>query len=178
MSVALFQRLAGCVVVTLAAFGCAVGADGGVPHELPDRASFPLVSGALERRCATLDCHGDRARSLRFFTGSGLRLDPADVPGSGSTTEAEYDASYQSVVGLEPELMSAVVAERGSGPERLTLVRKARGLEDHKGGAVLKAGEPADRCVLSWLASATDETSCVSGAELGPPIEWPDTGGP
>jgi hypothetical protein len=173
-----FHRLGGCVVVAVSVMGCAIGSEGAALNEAPDRASFPLVSGALERRCATLDCHGERARNLRFFTGSGLRLDPADVPGSGSTTEAEYDASYQSVVGLEPEIMSAVVAERGRAPERLTLVRKARGLEEHQGGAALQAGDPAYQCVLSWLASAIDEPSCALGAEFGPPIEWPDTGGP
>ena len=175
---AVFQRLVGCVVVTLSALGCAAGSEGDTAGGAPDRASFPLVSDALERRCGTLDCHGERARNLRLFTGSGLRLDPADVPGSGSTTEAEYDASYQSVVGLEPELMNVVVAEHGRAPERLTLVRKARGLEDHQGGAMLKVGDPADRCMLSWLASTPDEPACSLGAEFGPPLEWPDTGGP
>ena len=165
-------------LLALLASGCANGEEAVGPLELPDRATFPLVADALERRCATLDCHGAPARNLRLYTGSGLRLDPADVPGSGSTTEAEYDASYRSVVGLEPEIMSDVVAERGSAPERLTLVRKARGLEDHKAGALLRAGDPADRCVTSWLASATDEEQCALGADVAPPPGWPDTGPP
>lgn len=170
----LLRGFVGCVMVALWGLGCGVGAEEGAAVSQPDRASFPLVSGALERRCATLDCHGDAARNLRLFTGSGLRLNATDVPGSGSTTEAEHDASYRSVVGLEPEVMSAVVAEHGRAPERLTLVRKARGTEEHKGGAMIQAGNAADRCLLSWLAGAPDEASCELSAEYGPPAVWPD----
>ncbi|APR82050.1 Hypothetical protein A7982_07399 [Minicystis rosea] len=136
---------------------------------LPDRATFPLVADALERRCATLDCHGSVGRNLRLYSGSGLRLDPMNLPGSVSTTEAEYDASYRSLVWLEPEIMSAVVSEGGAEPERLTLVRKARGTEYHKPGAVIQAGEPADRCLVSWLASKIDEEQCTLAADFGAP---------
>lgn len=136
---------------------------------VPDRASFPLVAGALEHRCATLDCHGMEERNLRLYTGSGLRLAPEDVPGSGETTDAENEASYQSVVGLEPEAMSLVVGEQGKGPERLTLIRKARGAEPHKGGAVIRRGEDADRCITSWLSTTVDEEACARAQELIPP---------
>ena len=170
-------RLARCVMIMLCASGCAVATEEEGVLELPERASFPLVADALERRCATLDCHGTSTRNLRLYGGAGLRLDPAGVSGSGSTTEAEYDASYRSVVGLEPEIMSAVVLASGSAPERLTLVRKARGLEDHAAGAVLQAGAPADRCLTSWLASATDAQACALGAEVTAPPGWPGGSG-
>jgi hypothetical protein len=164
--------------IVLFASGCVSAAegDGDGPSNLPDRASFPLVVDALERRCATLDCHGSTARNLRLYTGSGLRLDSMAVPGSAPTTEAEYEASYRSVVGLEPEIMSAVVSAQGDEPERLTLLRKARGREYHTAGAVLRPGDPADRCVTSWLASAIDKEACELGAEVAPPSGGPGTG--
>jgi hypothetical protein len=140
----------------------------------PDRESFPLVSDALERRCATLDCHGSSTRNLRLHTGTGFRLDPGDVPGSGKTTPAEYEANYRAIVGLEPELTRTVVAEHGASPERLTLVRKALGLEYHRPGAVLRSEAPSFRCLTSWLASATDEEQCELGADVAPPAGWPD----
>ena len=43
------------------------------------------VSKFLERRCGTLDCHGQGGRPLRLYSGRGLRL-PNDAglgPGSG-----------------------------------------------------------------------------------------------
>lgn len=166
-------RVARAAVVLLFVSGCVASAEEDGVLELPDRASFPLVADALERRCATLDCHGTTTRNLRLYAGAGLRLDPADVSGSGSTTEAEYDASYRSVAGIEPEAMSAVLLANGSAPERLTLVRKARGLEDHHAGAILHAGDPADRCLTSWLAPEIDEQACVLGAEVSAPPGWP-----
>jgi hypothetical protein len=152
--------------------GCAQGAQE-LPAEgvLPSRVTFPLVLDALEPRCATMDCHGKPARNLRLYTSSGLRHSPADIPGSGSTTADEYEASYQSVVGLEPEWMAIVVAEGGLNPDRLTLVRKGRGDEAHKGGHILVSGDPADICLTSWLASSIDEEACHRAADVVPPFE-------
>lgn len=139
------------------------------PFDAPDRLAFPRVLDALERRCGTLDCHGDPGRNMRLYTGSGLRLGKMDIPGESATTDAEYNASYWSVVGLEPEIMSAVVADGGERPERLTMVRKARGTEYHKPGAILEIGEPADRCLTSWLASKLDEEACKTAADFNAP---------
>jgi hypothetical protein len=153
----------------LAAPGCAQGAESEGDLQFPDRATFPAVAGALDRRCATLDCHGTPERNLRLYGRSGLRIDPADVPGSGDTTEAEHDASYESIVGLEPEVMSLVVSERGRAPERLTLIRKARGSEAHKGGARIALGDDSDVCLTSWLGSALEEEACAFAADIPPP---------
>jgi hypothetical protein len=157
------------LAAALAAPGCARQADSEGDLHFPDRATFPAVASALDRRCATLDCHGTPERNLRLYGRSGLRLDPADVPGSGDTTEAEHDASYESIVGLEPEIMSLVVSERGRAPERLTLIRKARGIEAHKGGARIALGDDSDVCLTSWLGSAPDEEVCALAADLPPP---------
>jgi hypothetical protein len=163
---ALFACVAG--VVPCSAVACSETAPD-VNFDPPDRTTFPPVLDAFERRCATLDCHGAPGRNLRLYTGSGLRLNPKDVPGSGSTTKDEYDASYWSVVGLEPEVISQVVADGGANPERLTMVRKARGTEHHRPGPIIKEGDDADRCLTSWLAGKLDKTACKNAASFGPP---------
>lgn len=137
-------------------------ADGRFAPDLPDRASFPEVAQVLVRHCGTLDCHGMQGRNLRLYGSEGLRWAASDQPlAPPCTTVAEIDQDYDSVVGLEPELMSAVVADGGAHPERLTLVRKARGAEAHKGGAPLREGDDADQCMTSWLASQTQTDACL-----------------
>ena len=137
-------------------------ATAGVAIVAPSAASFPAVATFLEQRCGTLDCHGQVGRSLRLYGFDGLRLDPTgDVPGAGSTTTDEVDADYQSVVGLRARILAAVVQDGGARPERLTLVRKARGTEHHKGGALITPGDAQDRCLTSWLAGAVDEVACA-----------------
>ncbi len=148
--------------VALVAFAIACAPASNVASEsVPDRASFPPVADLLVHRCGTLDCHGETARNLRLYGSLGLRLSPGDRPVSkGTTSVAEYDEDFASVVGLEPEAMSAVVSQGGASPERLTFVRKARGAEAHKGGALFSPGDAQDRCVTSWLAGATDVADC------------------
>lgn len=100
-----------------------------------------------------------------------MRLAPGERPTSkeNATTATELDEYFLSVISLEPELTSAVVRERGAVPERLTLVRKARGAEDHKGETVVREGDAADRCVTSWLAGHTDVAAYAEGRNaLGP----------
>jgi hypothetical protein len=126
----------------------------------PDRSQFDMVQPFMNSSCGSLDCHGVRYRNLKIYGFDGLRLAPGDVPGGNPTTEAEIDATYASVVFLEPEIMNEVVADDGADPERLTLVRKARGTEQHAGGAVLVVGGNGDRCLTTWLASATDTNAC------------------
>ena len=130
----------------------------------PDRASFPPVADLLDHRCGSLDCHGSIARNLRLYGSEGLRLDPNARPSSQpSTTSAEYDQDFASIVGLEPEVMSDVVKSGGQNPERLTFYRKARGLEEHKGGTLVQAGDAQDTCIRSWLAGSTDKAACATG---------------
>ena len=155
-------------VIALAACGIALACSTPAPdarfvETVPDRSTFPAVADLLVHRCGTLDCHGSTARNMRLYGSIGLRLAPGDHPVSkGQTTAAEYDEDFASVVGLEPELMSAVVASGGASPDRLTLIRKARGAEHHKGGALWSEGDPQDLCITSWLSGHTDEAGCVS----------------
>jgi hypothetical protein len=157
-----FHRVAvGIALMTAAA--CAVPASNErLSERLPDRASFPEMAQVLIRNCGTLDCHGMRGRNLRLYGNEGLRWAETDRPLSPACTTAdEFDQDYDSVVGLEPELMSEVVADHGAHPERLTLVRKALGLEAHKGGAPLHQGDDAQLCLTSWLTGATQTDACL-----------------
>ncbi len=136
------------------------------PVAAPDRASFDKVAGFLDHRCGSLDCHGTRYRNLRVWGSDGMRLGVGDIPGGGQTTPAEVDATYASIVTLEPEIMSSVVADHGANPERLTFIRKARGTEKHTGGAIVVKGDARDTCLLSWLAGSTDTAACSEALSL------------
>ena len=161
-------RSALCALVSVAfvagiAAACASPApDGRFVETLPDRATFNAVAQLLDHRCGTLDCHGTRARNLRIFGSEGLRLAAEDRPLLPvCSTAAEVDEDYASVVGLEPEIMSAVVADHGADPARLTIVRKARGAESHKGNTIWAAGGDEDTCLTSWLTGTLEVDACA-----------------
>jgi hypothetical protein len=126
----------------------------------PPRAGFEAVADALVATCGTLDCHGQTGRNLRLFGGHGLRLAKSDDPGGRATTAAEYQASYWSTIGLEPELLDEVVRDGGKQPDRLMIVRKARGEVKHKGGTLMQANDQLDRCLQLWLAGHPDSDIC------------------
>jgi len=117
------------------------------------------VSPYLERRCGTLDCHGQTTRWMRIYGQLGLRLpaDPKDpaapinISGGAVTTPAELEANFEAVCNLDPEAMRDVVEKLGASAEKLLLVTKARGLERHKGGKVVNEQDEGDRCILNWL---------------------------
>jgi hypothetical protein len=118
--------------------------------------SFTPVGDYLANRCGTLDCHGQTSRNLRIWGCEGMRLDPDASPASCTdpTTEDEYQATYRSLVALEPQVMSTVYAGcapygedvyppgLSCHPELLTFIRKARGTEAHKGGQLICVEEP------------------------------------
>ena len=139
------------------------------------------VGNFLGHRCGTLDCHGQPGRNLRIWSCEGMRLSPGDVSickraqGGRTTTEEEHLATYRSIVGLEPAIMSEVVANHGQDPELLTFIRKARGVESHKGGALFVPGDDQDVCVTSWLSGRTNLTACNNAFEqpVFPPLPGP-----
>jgi hypothetical protein len=150
----------------LAMAGCSVppADETYVPPSLPDRASFPPIALLLDVRCGSLDCHGTIARNLRLYGSAGLRRSPNDRPLAPlCDTQTEVDQDYESVVGLEPEAMSAVVAAGGVDPDQLTMVRKARGVESHKGGQIWTQGDDSDTCFASWLAGKANANACARG---------------
>jgi hypothetical protein len=162
------RRVAGSIlVVATAVAACsAPPSDAKIGITVPDRAQFDPVGKLLGHRCGTLDCHGSTLRNLQIFGCEGLRVQAADVPGCRSsggkdTTPEELDATFRSLVGLEPAVMSAVVQGKGAHPELLTFVRKARATEAHKGGKLFTPGDDQDTCVATWLAGATNADLCA-----------------
>jgi hypothetical protein len=181
---------------------------------------FVNVSEVVERRCATLDCHGQPARPLRLYGNAGLRRPEPDLgtekckkdadcggagrvckvglgcldstindyaqyyPGGGvGTTPSERIENWQSLCGIEPELVTVVYCcTAGEGhckgfdyasncakpesydPERLTLIRKARLREKHKGGLIWNEGDPGDVCLTSWVTGAYEKDGAETTA--------------
>lgn len=128
--------------------------------------AFGPVGDFLGHRCGTLDCHGSSVRNLRIWSCQGMRLAAGDAAicsrakGGRRTTPEEHLATYRSLVGLEPVVMSTVVENGGADPELLTFVRKARGIEAHKGGALIVPGDAQDQCITTWLAGQTNLKAC------------------
>jgi hypothetical protein len=156
--------------------GCSTApADARIGIDAPSRTQFDPVGSLLDHRCGSLDCHGNAQRNLVIWGCEGLRLEPADASvdagtflfpgcrssGGTNTTEPEFDATYRSLVALEPTVMSEVVAGGGAHPELLTFIRKARGWDAHKGGQIWTAGDPSDTCATSWLAGMTNTADCT-----------------
>lgn len=139
------------------------------PLRAPPRGMFEPVADVLQTSCGTLDCHGQVGRNLRLYGARGLRLDATANPADGETTPREYDESYWSVVGLEPDVMSLVVADSGRRPQRLLLVRKAIGLEKHKGGSLFSTGDDGYSCLVSWIAGQVDLAACKRQSEIARP---------
>jgi len=145
---------------------CSSPSDERIGLEAPSESLFPPVADLLAYRCGSLDCHGSAQRNFVIWNCDGLRLSPTAVPGcrdtgGTNTTSTEYDATFRSLVALEPTVMSQVVATQGASMDDLTLVKKARGEESHKGGKLWSAGAPEDECLAQWFAGAsTTKASC------------------
>jgi hypothetical protein len=123
------------------------------------------VSLVLETHCGSLDCHGQVGRALRIYGGNGLRfVDDGGMarPGMSGTTNTERKLNYQSVMGLQPELMFNVI-NNGAAPETLLLLRKPLGIERHKGSTVISGGDFSYKCITSWLTGSgqVDTQSCA-----------------
>jgi len=132
------------------------------PISVPDSATFKGPAQMLIRHCGTLDCHGSNYRNFRLYGKGGRRLNPAHHPDTPETTAEEYDADFDAVISVEPELMSSVVQGGGAYPGVLTITRKGRGEEAHKGGAPNPKGSDADTCWTSWLKDDVDNDACTN----------------
>ncbi len=162
----------------LAALALAVAAFAGACAGTPNAKGYmqetealhqPFIAGdvapAIGWSCGSLDCHGTVARNMRIFSQYGLRLGTTDTPGGMPITQSEIDADFRSVSSLEPEIMNQVVADGGAHPERLTLIRKARGTEHHKGGTIMVPGDHLDTCLTTWLAGAPNQAECDAASQ-------------
>jgi hypothetical protein len=126
------------------------------------------VTTVFEKRCGSLDCHGNSGRNLRLYSARGLRLpnDAGIIPGQGDTTLEESTANYQSILTLEPEETNAVL--EGGDPHTLLMLKKPLELEKHKGGRAINKGDDAERCIVSWfeedLIKPIDKEACSRAA--------------
>ncbi len=141
--------------------GCASPPGGDAQtYVVPDRELFlqANVSGFLEARCGSLDCHGSIGRPLRIYSQNGLRLDAADGGGRdrGPTTKAERIENYRAVIGLEPDEISKGVASGGAYLD-YQLIKKPIDIQGngvrHKGGPVLSPSQsdPGWVCLTGWI---------------------------
>ncbi|MBS2016989.1 MAG: hypothetical protein JST00_29145 [Deltaproteobacteria bacterium] len=144
---------------------------------LPDQNQFTQAGGVndfLTARCGSLDCHGQIGRPLRLYSANGLRFEDGDGGrrAAGATTAAEKKENYLAVVGLEPELLSAVavVASQGGEFNDLLLFKKPLDIKGggvrHKGGPVLRFGDNGWVCLTGWAAgpSKFNKQACEAGA--------------
>ncbi|MDF2698267.1 MAG: hypothetical protein K0S65_6650 [Labilithrix sp.] len=125
----------------------------------PDYPTYrTYVDAYLQRRCGTLDCHGQPGRAYRIYGFTGFRLynlDAGLVSGQQPTTEEEVLANYQAAVALEPEEMSRLIATQGAEPNKLMLLRKPLKIERHKGGPAMAEDDVGYKCVVAWLRVRT-----------------------
>ncbi len=174
----LARRLVACMipaVVSQLAGGCAATPDTSSTtlvlapdfNQFAGDANNPGVHAFLERRCGTLDCHGQVGRAFRLYSAGGLRIpnDASLVAGGGPDTAEEVLANYQSLVGLQPEQMSRVVAHLDP-PTSLLIVAKPLGLQTHKGGQELATGDSGDACLESWLVGQIGLLQCKDAAQV------------
>jgi hypothetical protein len=160
-------RLALLSVVSFVALGSACSGPPSDERYLftgPPRASFPPAADALAARCGSVDCHGVAPRNLRIYSVNGLRINA--ITGQGATTQEEYDATYTSVVSIDPEVLALVLQEGGFAAERWIVISKGQGYEAHKGGTAMPLGSAADRCLKSWLRGAVDPAACLEASEF------------
>lgn len=118
------------------------------------------VHVVVERSCGKTDCHGRIERGLRVYGATALRLPNA----SGPTTQEELDATFQSIEGLEPEKLNEFLSETPRSTEKaykLLVLGKPLQLERHRGGISLRKGEPAERCISTWLLGNVDAAACA-----------------
>ncbi|MBX3262962.1 MAG: hypothetical protein KF782_25010 [Labilithrix sp.] len=125
----------------------------------PDYPTYrTYVDAYLQRRCGTLDCHGQPGRAYRIYGFAGFRLYNVDaglVTGQQPTTEDEVLANYQAAIALEPEEMSRLIATQGTDPNKLMLLRKPLRIERHKGGPAMAEDDAGYKCVVAWLRIRT-----------------------
>jgi hypothetical protein len=163
------------VPVLLATAACATKPDdGGTPKQgvsdIDPAGYVASVQPVFERRCGQTTCHGQLPRGLRVYGTGALRLDAA-TGADDPTTPDEARATYASIHGLQPEKADALARKSPRTADDaygLLVLTKPLAIERHRPGAELVKGEPAERCIVSWLVGTTaadvDTGSCAEGA--------------
>lgn len=174
-------RLGPAVVAALALLALLPSAACSTPQEaetygpMPDQAIFTDqgVSDFMEKRCGSIDCHGQVGRPLRLYSEWGLRLEsgPGGSRDKRPTTEEERLANYQAVIGLEPDAISDCVVSEGRYVDFQLLLKpldsSGRGVA-HKGGPVLRFNDKGWTCLHGWIAGSFDPKDCADAAQIQP----------
>ncbi len=149
---AVFAGSFAALLMGMSAWAC-VGEGGMESFACPNKDVFVQhVSPYLERRCGTLDCHGQETRPMRIYGQLGLRHPrETNISGGAVTSPLELDANFDAVCNLDPEAMAESAETLGASADQLLLVNKMRGIERHKGGEAVIPQTAGDRCVLNWL---------------------------
>jgi hypothetical protein len=173
------MRRAVLVLLVTAVAGCASRPDDGSTPELVvadlDLATYSsAVHPVLERRCGSIDCHGQLPRGLRVYGENGMRLPNTRglTPGVGATTPEEARATYESIVGLEPEKTNQLASRTPrllADAYDLTFLSKPLELERHRPGRSLAKGQPAEQCITSWLLGKVDRALCDAAMNASAP---------
>lgn len=158
------HALLGCGGIAWAFLACVSADDLAVG--VGDSEEFALVSNVLERRCGSLDCHGDPARNLRVYGRTGLRAAGQDRPGARATTAREIDETWRSLVLVDPEGLEAAREDASAALSWLPLA-KGSGRMKHEGGVALGTDSDAEACLVSWARGALDTGACLAD-EFGP----------
>ena len=92
-------------------------------YKFPDEGSFTTnnVSLFLERRCGSIDCHGQIGRGLRLYSDRGLRLEHG-TPRSTTTTDDERKRTTSRCGARAGDLAAGGAIE--GGVHRLQLFKK------------------------------------------------------
>jgi hypothetical protein len=138
----------------------------------PNRDEYKTsVSPFMEKRCGALDCHGQIGRPLRIYSQFGLRkkVGPNNTRDTGPTTDLELTDNYFATVGLEPEDISDSLLSGGAFNDFLLLKKPldiSGGGVRHKGGPVVRGGDPGFDCLYSWVSGKVNAANCAEGAKL------------
>jgi len=169
---------AGLAVLGAISSSC-VAADATTTGSVPDSNSFITndVSLFMERRCGSLDCHGQTGRPMRLYSVWGLRLDTGTngARDTSATTDKERLENYRAVVGLEPERLEEIfTTPSGELPnfDNYQLLLKpldiVGGGVRHKGGPVLRQTTSDDGwvCLSGWVTNNADKVACDNAANI------------
>jgi hypothetical protein len=174
---ALFSTLIVTFASPLVLLSCATKSGPAPIGRLPDKNEFinGEVSTFMEKRCGSLDCHGQVGRPLRIYSDWGLRY-RSENDGQrvkGPTTPEEKNENYYAVVGLEPDLLADSVLTGGAYVD-FQLIKKpldsSGGGINHKGGPVIRVGDgdPGWRCLHGWIRGEPSKDKCLEASKIAP----------
>jgi hypothetical protein len=120
---------------------------------------------------------------MRIYGYYGIRLNDKDRANFTPTTSNEDTASFQSLISIQPEVLTQIVRSHGAGLGKWIVFSKGRGTEHHKGGSRMTQGDAMDTCLTSWVLATSEAVdggpgtinggACAAAAKVVPPgSDW------